>query len=144
MLEPALGRINYLLLYAASLLGGGLGVVMLDSGGITAGASGAVFGLLAAATVGLWRRGINPFSTGRSGRPDRRRRTLSLESLEPRALLSAVPFAARPDLVDASGLGFSARDNKTNDTTPTFEGTWGSPFPIEVRPDLPVAATRSW
>ncbi len=66
---------------------------------------------------------INPFSTGRSGRPDRRRRTLSLESLEPRALLSAVPFAARPDLVDASDLGFSARDNKTNDTTPTFEGT---------------------
>jgi len=64
MLEPALGRVNYLLLYAASLLGGSLGVVLLDSGGITAGASGAVFGLLAAATVGLWRRGINPFSTG--------------------------------------------------------------------------------
>jgi membrane associated rhomboid family serine protease len=64
MLEPGLGRINYLLLYFASLLGGSLGVVLLDSGGITAGASGAVFGLLAAATVGLWRRGINPFTTG--------------------------------------------------------------------------------
>ena len=64
MLEPALGRINYLLLYMASLLGGSLGVVLLDSGGITAGASGAVFGLLAAATVGLWRRGVNPFTTG--------------------------------------------------------------------------------
>jgi membrane associated rhomboid family serine protease len=36
---------------------------MVDSGGITAGASGAVFGLLAAATVGLWRRGVNPFTT---------------------------------------------------------------------------------
>lgn len=64
MLEPALGRVNYLLLYMASLLGGSLGVVLIDSGGITAGASGAVFGLLAAATVGLWRRGINPFTTG--------------------------------------------------------------------------------
>jgi membrane associated rhomboid family serine protease len=64
MLEPALGRVNFLLLYFASLLGGSLGVVLFDSGGITAGASGAVFGLLAAATVGLWRRGVNPFSTG--------------------------------------------------------------------------------
>ncbi len=64
MLEPALGRVNYLLLYMASLLGGSLGVVVFDSGGITAGASGAVFGLLAAATVGLWRRGVNPFTTG--------------------------------------------------------------------------------
>lgn len=64
MLEPALGRVRFLLLYVASLLGGSLGVLVLDSGGITAGASGAVFGLLAGATVGLWRRGINPFSTG--------------------------------------------------------------------------------
>lgn len=63
MLEPGLGRVNYLLLYFASLLGGSLGVIVIDSGGITAGASGAVFGLLAAAAVGLWRRGINPFST---------------------------------------------------------------------------------
>ena len=64
ILEPGLGRVNYLLLYMASLLGGSLGVVVLDSGGITAGASGAVFGLLAAATVGLWRRGVNPMTTG--------------------------------------------------------------------------------
>lgn len=64
MLEPALGRVNFLLLYLASLLGGSLGVVLFDSGGITAGASGAVFGLLAAAAVGMWRRGINPFTTG--------------------------------------------------------------------------------
>jgi membrane associated rhomboid family serine protease len=63
MLEPGLGRVNFLLLYVAALLGGSLGVIVLDSGGITAGASGAVFGLLAAATVGLWRRGVNPFST---------------------------------------------------------------------------------
>ncbi len=64
MLEPQLGRIRFLLLYIASMLGGALGVVLLDSGGISAGASGAVFGLLAAAAVGQWRRGINPLTTG--------------------------------------------------------------------------------
>jgi membrane associated rhomboid family serine protease len=64
MLEPALGRVQYLLLYLASLLGGSLGVVLIDDGGISAGASGAVFGLLAAAFVGLWRRGVNPMTTG--------------------------------------------------------------------------------
>jgi membrane associated rhomboid family serine protease len=64
MLEPALGRVRFLLLYLASLLGGSLGVVLFDSGGISAGASGAVFGLMAAAAVGQWRRGINPMSTG--------------------------------------------------------------------------------
>jgi membrane associated rhomboid family serine protease len=64
MLEPALGRVRFLLLYVASMLGGALGVILIDTGGMTAGASGAVFGLLAAATVGLWRRGVNPFTTG--------------------------------------------------------------------------------
>ena len=64
MLEPTLGRVRFLLLYLASLLGGSLGVVLLDSGGISAGASGAVFGLMSAAAVGQWRRGINPMSTG--------------------------------------------------------------------------------
>ena len=39
-------------------------MIVIGGVGITAGASGAVFGLLAAATVGLWRRGINPFTTG--------------------------------------------------------------------------------
>ena len=64
MLEPSLGRVRFLLLYMASLLGGSLGVVVFGGAGVTAGASGAVFGLLAGATVGLWRRGVNPFSTG--------------------------------------------------------------------------------
>jgi membrane associated rhomboid family serine protease len=64
MLEPALGRVRFLLLYVASLLGGSLGVVLLDNAGISAGASGAVFGLMAATAVGQWRRGINPMSTG--------------------------------------------------------------------------------
>jgi len=64
LLEPPLGRARFLLLYMASLLGGSFGVLLLDSGGLTAGASGAVFGLMSGAAVGLWRRGVNPFSTG--------------------------------------------------------------------------------
>ena len=64
LLEPAMGRVQYLLLYMASLLGGSLGVIVIGGAGVTAGASGAVFGLLAAATIGLWRRGVNPFTTG--------------------------------------------------------------------------------
>jgi membrane associated rhomboid family serine protease len=63
MLEQPLGRVRFTLLYMGSLLGGSLGVVLLDSGGLTAGASGAVFGLMAAAAMGMWRRGINPFRT---------------------------------------------------------------------------------
>lgn len=62
-MEPQLGRIRFLLLYAASLLGGSAGVILIDQGSLTAGASGAVFGLLGAMAVGLWRHGVNPFST---------------------------------------------------------------------------------
>jgi membrane associated rhomboid family serine protease len=63
-LEQALGRWKFLALYMASLLGGSLGVILLDSGGISAGASGAVFGLLGAAAAGMWRQGVNPLTTG--------------------------------------------------------------------------------
>jgi membrane associated rhomboid family serine protease len=63
LLEPQLGRARFLLLYMASLLGGSLGAILLSPSSLTAGASGAVFGLMAAASVGLWRRGVNPFST---------------------------------------------------------------------------------
>jgi membrane associated rhomboid family serine protease len=64
LLERAVGRTQFVLLYVAALLGGSLGVLIIDSSGITGGASGAVFGLLAAAAVGLHRRGVNVFSTG--------------------------------------------------------------------------------
>lgn len=63
LLEAPLGRVRFLLLYLASLLGGSLGVILLQPGSLAAGASGAVFGLMAAASVGLWRRGVNPLST---------------------------------------------------------------------------------
>lgn len=64
LLERAIGSTRLALMYTASLLAGSLGVLLVDSGGITGGASGAVFGLMAGAAVGLHRRGVNVFSTG--------------------------------------------------------------------------------
>ena len=62
-MEPQLGRTRFALLYFASLLGGSAGALVVDQGGITAGASGAVFGLMGAYAIGMWRNGINPFTT---------------------------------------------------------------------------------
>lgn len=63
-LEPMLGRIRFSLLFVASLLGGSAGVILIDpANGLSAGASGAVFGLLGAYAVGIWRHGINVFNT---------------------------------------------------------------------------------
>ncbi len=67
LLEPALGRIRFASLYLAALLGGACGALLLDPNALTAGASGAVFGLMGAALLGLWRRGIDPFKTGLGG-----------------------------------------------------------------------------
>ena len=64
LLEPAVGRVRFGLLYFASLLAGSFGALMLQPNGLTGGASGAVFGLMAAAAVGLHRRGVNVFKTG--------------------------------------------------------------------------------
>ena len=46
------------------MLGGSAGVLLLQPNGLHGGASGAVFGLLGAAAVIMYRRGINPLSTG--------------------------------------------------------------------------------
>ncbi len=64
LLEPALDRTRFALLYFASMLGGAAGALLLSPNALTGGASGAVFGLMAAATVGLSQRGVNPFRTG--------------------------------------------------------------------------------
>jgi len=58
LLEPAFGRIRFGLLYLAALLGGSVGALILEPNALTAGASGAVFGLMAAAVVALRRRGV--------------------------------------------------------------------------------------
>jgi membrane associated rhomboid family serine protease len=64
LLEPALGRGRFTLLYFVSMLGGAVGALVLSPNALTGGASGAVFGLMAAASVGLQQRGVNPFKTG--------------------------------------------------------------------------------
>ena len=63
LLEPVLGRIRLVALYAAALLAGSFGALLLTPGALTAGASGAVFGLLGAAVVGLHQRGVSVWSS---------------------------------------------------------------------------------
>ena len=63
MLEPALGRRRFALIYFVSLLCGSLGV-LLFSADESAGASGAVFGLMGAAVVVARSRGLNLMESG--------------------------------------------------------------------------------
>ena len=67
MLEPALGRVRFFLLYAAALLGGSFGALLLSPDALTAGASGAVFGLMGAAFLGMRWRGVDPMQSGIGG-----------------------------------------------------------------------------
>lgn len=62
MLEPAIGRVRFALVYFAALLGGSAGSVLLGEG-LAGGASGAVFGLMGLAVVGYWLHGANPLNT---------------------------------------------------------------------------------
>ena len=64
LLEPAIGRIRFGLLYFAALLAGSAGALIMQPNDFHGGASGAVFGLMGAAFVGLRHRGVNPLSTG--------------------------------------------------------------------------------
>lgn len=64
MLERDIGRVRFGLLYFASLLGGSAGALLLSPDRLSGGASGAVFGLLGAAAIGMHQRGVNPLSTG--------------------------------------------------------------------------------
>ncbi|WP_082092336.1 rhomboid family intramembrane serine protease [Demequina pelophila] len=52
-LEPIMGRLRFLALYVLSLLGGSASVMLLANGGVHGGASGAIFGLIAAYAVVL-------------------------------------------------------------------------------------------
>ena len=63
LLEPVFGKVRFGLLYLAALLGGSVGALLLSPRALTAGASGAVFGLMGAAAVALHRRGINVMQT---------------------------------------------------------------------------------
>jgi membrane associated rhomboid family serine protease len=64
MLEPAIGRLRFVLIYLVSMLCGSVGALLLDPNAFTAGASGAVFGLMAAAILVMRNRGINPMESG--------------------------------------------------------------------------------
>lgn len=60
LLEPAIGRVRFLGIYLAGLMAGSFGALLLSNGpDITIGASGAVFGLMAAAFVIARHRGVN-------------------------------------------------------------------------------------
>jgi len=58
--ELVLGRARYLSVYLVSILGGSAAVMLMQTGGVTAGASGAVFGLLGAQAVILLRLRRSP------------------------------------------------------------------------------------
>lgn len=59
MLEGAVGRVRFGLIYAVALVGGSLGALLVSPNDLTAGASGAIFGLMGA-TLAIGRsRGIN-------------------------------------------------------------------------------------
>jgi membrane associated rhomboid family serine protease len=64
LLEPAVGRARFALIYFAALLAGSLGALIAQPAGFTVGASGAIFGLLGAAIVVLRSRGVNPMESG--------------------------------------------------------------------------------
>ncbi|HZJ28781.1 MAG TPA: rhomboid family intramembrane serine protease [Solirubrobacterales bacterium] len=63
LLEPAIGRVRFVALYFSSLLVGSLGVMVMSPEALTVGASGAIFGLFAAAFVIARGRGINEVAT---------------------------------------------------------------------------------
>jgi membrane associated rhomboid family serine protease len=67
MLEPALGRLRFALIYGVSLLCGSFGALLVSPHAVTVGASGAIFGLMGAAAVELRARQIPLFQTGVGG-----------------------------------------------------------------------------
>ncbi len=64
LLEPAIGRLRFGLIYCVSLLGGSFGALLVSPDAVTVGASGAVFGLMGAAILAMRARGIDPMQSG--------------------------------------------------------------------------------
>jgi membrane associated rhomboid family serine protease len=62
LLEPGIGGVRLAAIYFVSLLGGSLGALLLDPDSVTVGASGAIFGLMAAAFVIARQRGYEGLS----------------------------------------------------------------------------------
>jgi membrane associated rhomboid family serine protease len=66
-LEPSLGHVRFAAIYFASMLCGSFGALLVTPNALTAGASGAIFGLFGAAFmigrargIDVWRNGIGP------------------------------------------------------------------------------------
>ena len=64
MLEPAIGRVNFAVVYFASLLAGSFGALLFQPLSPTVGASGAIFGLFGALIVVAHDRGISIWQSG--------------------------------------------------------------------------------
>jgi membrane associated rhomboid family serine protease len=64
MLEPAIGRLRFGLIYFVSLLAGSFGALLLEPNAPTVGASGAIFGLMGAGVIVLRSRGIGIMESG--------------------------------------------------------------------------------
>jgi membrane associated rhomboid family serine protease len=67
MLEPALGRLRFGVIYGVSLLTGSLGALLVSPHSLTVGASGAVFGIMGAAAVEMRARQIPIMQSGVGG-----------------------------------------------------------------------------
>jgi membrane associated rhomboid family serine protease len=66
-LEQALGRVRFAALYLLGLVASSLGPLLIDPGGATVGASGAIFALMGAALMGQRAVGIDPWRSGLMG-----------------------------------------------------------------------------
>src|SRR5579862_3038391 len=64
MLEPAIGRLNFTIVYFVSLLAGSFGALAFQPDALTIGASGACFGVLGALIVVAYYRGISIWQSG--------------------------------------------------------------------------------
>jgi membrane associated rhomboid family serine protease len=63
LLEPGIGTPRFLAIYFISLLAGSFGALLLDPNSLTVGASGAIFGLMAAVLVVARGRGLEGVAT---------------------------------------------------------------------------------
>ena len=64
MLEPALGRLRFGIIYSGGLIAGSLGALVLEPSQPVVGASGAIFALFGAAFIAQRAAGIDPWRSG--------------------------------------------------------------------------------
>jgi membrane associated rhomboid family serine protease len=64
LLEPAIGKLRFVVVYFSALFAGSLGVMIVSPDTVTVGASGAIFGLMGATIVIMRSRGIGVMESG--------------------------------------------------------------------------------